>query len=247
VTELTQQEWEARRTSFGPAAQHYQAGRPGYPREVLLQCLPDEGNDVLDLAAGTGPISDTLIDLGLSVIAVEPLDEMRALIPPEAWALAGTAEDIPLPDESVDAVFIGQAWHWFDIPRAVAEIHRVLRPGGVLAPMWNLLDAENPVSRALAEAAAADECSANMLGDDAEPPFDPAGLFSAPARLIVPFALPYNRARVAALISSLSVTVNATPEERAQILDAATNAVPDGDCFLPWICEAWRAEKITHQ
>jgi SAM-dependent methyltransferase len=243
VTEVTQKEWEQRRTSFGSAAEQYKPGRPTYPREMLLQCLPDEGNDVLDLAAGTGPISATLVDLGLSVVAVEPLDEMRALIPAEVRALAGTAEDIPLPDGSVDAVLVGQAWHWFDIPRAVAEIHRVLRPGGVIAPMWNLLDAENPVSRALAEVAAPDECSANMLGDD-QPPFDPAGLFTAPKRLIVQFALPYHRARVDSLISSLSVTINASAEEREQILEAARNVVPEGNFFLPWICEAWRAEKI---
>jgi SAM-dependent methyltransferase len=240
----TDADWEQRRTSFGSAAEHYKAGRPGYPREMLLQCLPDDGHDVLDLAAGTGPISATLIDLGLSVVAVEPLDEMRALIPPAARALAGTAEDIPLPDESVDAVLVGQAWHWFDIPRAVVEIHRVLRPGGVLAPMWNLLDADDPVSRALAEVAAPDECSASMLGSDAQPPFDAAGLFTAPERLIVPFALPYNRERVAALIASVSVTISATVDERNRILDAARNAVPDGDFFLPWLCEAWRARKL---
>ncbi|HVT21570.1 MAG TPA: methyltransferase domain-containing protein [Mycobacteriales bacterium] len=240
----TEVSWEDRRTSFGSAAAQYKAGRPGYPREVLLQCLPEWANQVLDLAAGTGPLTANLLDIGLSVIAVEPLDEMRALIPPEAQALAGTAEEIPLPDESVDAVFIGQAWHWFDVPRAVADIHRVLRPGGVVAPMWNLLDAADPVSLRLAEVASQDECSANMLGEDAEPPFDPAGLFSPPERLIVPFALPYNRERVAALISSVSVTINAPADERAAIIDAATSVVPERDFFLSWICEAWRAEKI---
>jgi SAM-dependent methyltransferase len=236
--------WEERRTSFGSAAEQYRAGRPGYPREVLLQCLPEWAGEVLDLAAGTGPLTANLLDIGLSVIAVEPLDEMRALIPAEARALAGTAEQIPLPDESVDAVFVGQAWHWFDVPRAVAEIHRVLRPGGVMAPMWNLLDADDPVSRRLAEVAANDECSANMLGDDAQPPFDPAGLFAAPQRLVVSYALPYNRNRVAALISSVSVTINASPSDRERILQDAVSAVPDGDFFLSWICEAWPAVRL---
>ena len=244
-------DWEQRRTSFGTAAEQYQAGRPGYPREALLQCLPESANEVLDLAAGTGPLTANLLDIGLSVIAVEPLDEMRALIPAPARAIAGTAEQIPLPDESVDAVFIGQAWHWFDIPRAVAEIHRVLRPGGVIAPMWNLLDADDPVSLRLSEVAAPDECSANMQSDE-QPPFDPAGLFTAPERLIVPYALPYNRNRVHALISSVSVTIKAPAEERERILDAATNAVPEGNFFLSWICEAWFSvklgpEKITPQ
>jgi SAM-dependent methyltransferase len=239
--------WEERRTSFGTAAELYEAGRPHYPREVLLQCLPEGASEVLDLAAGTGPLTAGLLDLGLSVVAVEPLDEMRARIPSGAEALAGTAEQIPLPDESVDAVFVGQAWHWFDVPRAVAEIHRVLRPGGVLAPMWNLLDASDPLSLALAEAAAVDECSAQMLADDAPPPFDPAGLFSPPQRLIVPFALPYNRDRVAAMIASTSVAILASPDERERLLDAARDIVPDGNFFLSWLCEGWRAEKITAQ
>lgn len=252
MTETTAPEWEQRRTSFGSAAAQYKAGRPGYPREVLLQCLPEGADEVLDLAAGTGPLTANLLDIGLSVVAVEPLDDMRALIPSDARALQGTAEQIPLPDESVDAVFIGQAWHWFDVPRAVGEIHRVLRPGGVLAPMWNLLDANDPLSKLLSELAAPDECSASMLGADAPPPFDPAGLFSAPERLIVEYALPYNRARVAAMISSISVTIAMPEPERGRLLETVTNAMPEGDFFLSWICEAWfsvklRAEKITPQ
>ncbi|HVS67643.1 MAG TPA: methyltransferase domain-containing protein [Mycobacteriales bacterium] len=243
----TSAEWEQRRTSFDSAAEQYKAGRPGYPREVLLQCLPDAASEVLDLAAGTGPLTANLLDIGLSVVAVEPLDDMRALIPPEARALSGTAEAIPLPDESVDAVFIGQAWHWFDVPRAVAEIHRVLRPGGVLAPMWNLLDANDPLSLRLSELAAPDECSGSMLGDDAAPPFDPAGLFTTPERLVVEYALPYNRSRVTAMIASISVTIALPEPERERLLETVTSSVPDGDFFLSWICEAWRAEKITPQ
>jgi len=245
VTEVTQQEWEQRRTSFGSAAEQYKAGRPGYPREVLLQCLPDGPSEVLDLAAGTGPLTANLLDIGLSVVAVEPLDDMRALIPAEARAIAGTAEEIPLPDESVDAVFIGQAWHWFDVPKAVAEIHRVLRPGGVIAPLWNLLDANDPLSLRLTELAAPDECSAAMPADNAPPPFDPAGRFTAPERLIAQYALPYNRARISALIASISVTIALPPAERERLLEAVTSAMPEGDFFLSWICEAWRAEKIT--
>jgi SAM-dependent methyltransferase len=236
--------WEQRRTSFGSAAELYRAGRPGYPREVLLQCLPDDAAEVLDLAAGTGPLTANLLDIGLSVVAVEPLDDMRALIPRDARALAGTAEEIPLPDESVDAVFVGQAWHWFDVPHAVAEIHRVLRPGGVMAPMWNLLDADDPVSSALADVAAPDECSAKMPGDDALPPYDPAGLFASPQRLIVPYALPYSRDRVVAMIASTSLAILATPDDREQLLEAARNSMPEGNFFLSFICEAWPAVKV---
>jgi len=98
------------------------------------------GATVLDLAAGTGKLTRLLVERFERVIAVEPLDGMRAVLEelvPEAEALAGEAEALPLPDASVDAVFVGEAFHWFGGPAAVAEIVRVLRPGGTLVLMWN--------------------------------------------------------------------------------------------------------------
>ncbi len=91
----------------------------------------------MDLAAGTGRLTRALLAAGASVTAVEPVDEMRALIQGTA-SVKGTAEDIPLEDASADAVFVGQAFHWFDVARALPEIARVLRPGGGLAAMWNI-------------------------------------------------------------------------------------------------------------
>ncbi|HVY11517.1 MAG TPA: class I SAM-dependent methyltransferase [Mycobacteriales bacterium] len=242
MTASGQDVWEARRRSFGVAAANYAAGRPGYPREVLEHCLPDGARDVLDLAAGTGPLTAGLLELGLSVVAVEPDDEMRALIPPGAHPVAGTAEQIPLPDASVDAVFIGQAWHWFDVPRAVAEIHRVLRPGGVLAPMWNLFDADDPLTGVLGEVGP-DELSTNMPAA-APPPFDAKDLFASPERIVTRYSLRYTRERVVALVSSMSVTILATPDERAHILDRVRAAMPDGEFDLSWVCEAWKAVRL---
>ena len=89
------------------------------------------GRDVLDLAAGTGKLTRLLVPTGAHVVAVEPVPAMRALLT-DVDALDGTAEAIPLPDASVDAVTVGQAFHWFDPPTALAEIDRVLRPGGRL-------------------------------------------------------------------------------------------------------------------
>jgi SAM-dependent methyltransferase len=103
---------------------------------------------VLDLGAGTGKLTATLLDLGIDVTAVEPdpamLAQLRRLLAPavlpETRALSGSAESIPLPDQSVDAVLVGQALHWFDMALAGPEIARVLVPGGVLAGLWNLDD-----------------------------------------------------------------------------------------------------------
>jgi SAM-dependent methyltransferase len=96
---------------------------------------------VLDLGAGTGKLTKVLATRYARVIAVEPLDELRALLAvrvPEAQVFAGAAEAIPLDEASVDAVFAGQAFHWFANDTAVGEIARVLRPGGVLALLWNV-------------------------------------------------------------------------------------------------------------
>jgi len=99
---------------------------------------------VLDLGAGTGKLTGGLLALGLlDVLAVEPDAEMLGELTrrfPEVDARPGSAEDIPLPDDSVDAVLAGQAMHWFDLDRALPEIARVLAPGGVLAGLWNVDD-----------------------------------------------------------------------------------------------------------
>ncbi len=136
-----------RASSFGPAAEAYELGRPGWPGEAIAIAARRLGlsrsSDVLDLAAGTGKLTRELIGRFASVVAVEPLDGMRAVLErvvPGARALAGTAEAIPLTDASVDGVFVGEAFHWFDPEPAVAEIRRVLRPGGGIAVLYNRRD-----------------------------------------------------------------------------------------------------------
>jgi len=134
--------------SFDRAAVEYEQARPGYP-EGVLDLLPLEANaTVLDLGAGTGKLTRVLTSRYARVIAVEPLDGMRAILErvvPAAESLAGTAEAIPLPDASVDAVFAAQAFHWFANDDAIAEIARVLRPAGVLCVIWNESVAPSPL------------------------------------------------------------------------------------------------------
>jgi SAM-dependent methyltransferase len=109
------------------------------------------GARVLDLAAGTGKLTRPLLAAGLSVVAVEPVAEMRAALPAAATPMTGTAEAIPVDSAAVDAVTVGQAFHWFDGDAALAEIHRVLRPDGLLALLWNRRVEGDPVNRAFDE------------------------------------------------------------------------------------------------
>jgi SAM-dependent methyltransferase len=131
--------------SFGNVARAYNEARPEYADGALSRAAEvlELGKDarVVDLAAGTGKLTRRLLESFGEVVAVEPDDRMRAVLEattPGADARAGTAEGIPLPDASADAVFAADSFHWFDGAVAVGEITRVLRPRGGLALLWNL-------------------------------------------------------------------------------------------------------------
>jgi len=131
--------------SFGRSAEAYERGRPGYA-EVAIDAigLPRDAV-VLDLAAGTGKLTRQLVPRFARVIAVEPLEPMRAVLErvvTRAEVLAGSADAIPLPDAAVDAVFVAEAFHWFATDAALGEIARVLRPGGALAILFNRADGD---------------------------------------------------------------------------------------------------------
>jgi SAM-dependent methyltransferase len=146
----------ARSRSFESVAADYERHRPEYPEEALRWAVEQlglvDGARVLDIGAGTGKLSRGLVGLGLEVVAVEPgvpmLAQLRSAVP-EAEAHEGWAESIPLADASVDAAFAGQAYHWFDRERALPELHRVIRPDGGLASLWNWWDERDPLQQEL--------------------------------------------------------------------------------------------------
>jgi SAM-dependent methyltransferase len=125
--------------AFGRTVEHYERGRPHWPDDAVDHAVREleltSDAVVLDLAAGSGRLTQRLLQRFSNVIAVEPDDRMRARLE-GVEALSGHAESIPLSDHSVDAVFVGEAFHWFDVPRALGEIARVLRPRGGLALLW---------------------------------------------------------------------------------------------------------------
>jgi SAM-dependent methyltransferase len=134
----------------------YERARPGYPDEAVAYLASrlglEPGRVVVDLAAGTGKLTRSLVPTGARVIAVEPLEEMRSVLAgllPDVELLAATAESLPLADASVDAVTAAQAFHWFDPEPALKEIARVLRPGGALSLIWNIRDLSDPFQNEL--------------------------------------------------------------------------------------------------
>lgn len=132
---------------FGAGADAYERGRPSYPPKAVtflidvLDLVP--GKVGVDLGAGSGKLTGMLAPSGADLVAIEPVEAMQAKLMervPSIRAARAIAEALPLRDGFVDAVVAAQSFHWFDGPRALAEIHRVLRPGGRLAIVWNVRD-----------------------------------------------------------------------------------------------------------
>ena len=151
MTNATQSVHHTAADGYTTMADKYVRGRPDYPPGVA-DWLRDSlglrtGVTVVDLGAGTGKFTPRLVGTLAKVIAVEPVAQMRGQLSaalPDVEALAGSAQSIPLPDACVDAVVCAQAFHWFATAEALAEIHRVLKPGGRLGLVWNMRDARVP-------------------------------------------------------------------------------------------------------
>jgi len=142
------------RVGFARGAEAYERARPGYPADAVAWLVERTGitprTTIVDLAAGTGKLTRALAATGAHVLAVEPVAAMRRQFPGDIGAdvVDGTAEDIPLCDSSADLVTVAEAFHWFRGDEALREIHRVLRPGGSLALLWNRLDANDELGAA---------------------------------------------------------------------------------------------------
>ena len=205
---------------------------------------------MLDLAAGTGKLTRQLAALGARVVAVEPLDEMRAHLEaavPGARALAGRAEDIPLPDGSVDAVTVAQAFHWFDAPRALGEIHRVLRPAGTLALIWNGRDPSDPL-----QAAVDAEIRPHRRRAGLQQSLDPRAelmrgrLFSRVDERRFPHVQTIERDRYVDRVASTSVVAALPERERRALLERVRGLASQrpGPVELRYVTEVYVADRL---
>jgi SAM-dependent methyltransferase len=231
-----------RALSFGAAADVYAIARPTYPVDAVRYVLPVDAQRVLDLGAGTGKLTSVLLDLGLDVVAVEPDEAMRAHIDPRADVLAGTAEDVPLDDASVDAVVVGQAWHWFSVVAAVASVQRVLRPGGTLGLLWNVIDDTSGWQRDLAELVGMED-RLSLVPPGETRPYEESDGFSPWAHQLFPHTQAADADLVVANMASRSIVIVQEQRSRLELLGRVRAAVPDGSFDLGWVTDAWRAGK----
>ncbi|MBV9794832.1 MAG: class I SAM-dependent methyltransferase [Actinobacteria bacterium] len=248
--------FDAHATSFGGAAATYERGRPPYPPEALDWMLPPGAGRVLDLGAGTGKLTRQLVSRGLDVVAVEPLAGMRAELSrvlPDTPVLDGSAEHIPLPDGSVDAVLAAQAWHWVTPDRAAPEVARVLRPGGTLGLVWNERDDREPWVTALnrivddqGQKKQADELRADNDHDNPQvgPPFGPLELHQ------VPWVHDTTVPELIDMVASRSYVI-LLPAERREALLAKVRQLAETDpdlagrteIPLPYVTWCWRTRR----
>lgn len=143
---------DQRALSFAGVADAYDRARPSYPREAAEWLTGSSAVSVLELGAGTGKLTDQLLAIGHDVLATDPLEEMLAhlrLRHPECRTIVAAAEDLPVAARTVDVVVAAQAFHWFDLDKALPEIARVLKPEGTLALVWNVRDDRIPWVRKL--------------------------------------------------------------------------------------------------
>lgn len=229
------------------AADAYEAGRPEYPAEAVAWMLEGTEGTVLDLGAGTGKLTRGVLALGRDAIAIDPDAAMLARLTselPGVRAEVGTAEEIPLPDASVGAVVLGQAWHWVDVGRASREAARVLTPGGTLGLIWNVRDEREPWVAALTGA---------MHGSVAEELIAAGGPtvaapFGALEELRVEWSRPMTRDAIEAMVRSRSYFIAADAGGRAEIearvgvvLDGVSGLAGGGPVAVPYVTAAFRA------
>jgi SAM-dependent methyltransferase len=225
---------------FARSAEAYEEGRPGYPPAALEPLGLAAGMTVLDLAAGTGKLTRALAASEASVIAVEPVAQMRAALPDSVAAMDGTAEAIPLEDGSVDLVTVAQAFHWFDGPAALAEIHRVLGPGGRLAVMWNRRVEDDPVNRAIEELIEPyRRDTPTHRGDAWRVAFDRTTLFGPLEEHVFPNEQVLDANGLAARICSISFIARLPEPERAGLLARARTLTDDGPVTVPYRTEVY--------
>jgi SAM-dependent methyltransferase len=231
-----------RAASFGSVATAYAENRPDYPDAAVAWLVGDRPANVLELGSGTGKLTRSLVAMGHRVVATDPLTTMLdelVRVAPAARRVAARAENIPVAPGVVDVVASAQAFHWFDPAQALPEIARVLRPGGVLALVWNAGDFRVPwVRRVLG--------LIGMEEEDLADPFEDSDLFTTRERRVVRHWQKFDRNSLLGYVSSTSYAAVMTPDDRAALLAEVAGIYDsygrghDG-MLMPWSAICFRA------
>jgi SAM-dependent methyltransferase len=247
---------QERAMSFGAIAEDYDGLRPQAPQHAVDWLVPPGCGVAVDVGAGTGLFTRTLVEKAAQVIAVEPDARMRKVLAarsPGVRVVDGSGESIPLPDAAADAVFVSSAWHWMDPERAVPEIGRVLRDGGRFGLIWTSRDREVDWVRNL-----------DRLPGEGPPEAESADRFRRRLDVVLPEpAIFHNVARetfrfvrtmaienIVAMVGTYSRVIVASPDDRAQRLSHARAALqarfPGADVIdVPMRAWCWRADRIA--
>ena len=205
--------------TFDTASHLYDRARPGYATAAIDWVLPENASVVLDLAAGTGKLTAGLTGRGLDVVAIDPSPAMLAVLRetmPEIEVRLGTAEQTGLADATVDAIFIGSALHWFERPAADREMHRVLRPGGVVGVVGNVRDVSQTWVIELNELVDA-ALDGGVKPDNYRVPLD-SGLFTEPEVRRFPYSQTLDPDLLAELVASRSYVIAMEPARRDALM-----------------------------
>jgi len=239
--------------SFELVADLYERARPEYPAEAIAWVASKldlgSGSTIVDLGAGTGKLTRALLATGARVVAVEPGDAMRAELEralPEVEALRGAAENIPLPEGTVDCVAVGQAFHWFRHDEALPELRRVLRPRAGLALLWNSRDQDDPLHREISDLISPFVPPGRPRPEHWADALRQSPLFTEPEEAHFPWVQQLDADALAARIGSISFVAAASPEARAD-LDARLREVVDrlgGLVDFPYVTDVYVSRAV---
>ncbi|THJ66149.1 class I SAM-dependent methyltransferase [Arthrobacter echini] len=241
---------ERRRTlarAYLSGAERYDRVRPSYPAGIVDWLIPAGAVHAADVGAGTGILTDLLVERGLQVSAVDPSQDMLGVLArrlPEVPVTVGTAEESCLPESSADLLTLAQTWHWIDQPAAAAEAARVLRPGGRLAVVWNQLDVSHHWVHRLSRIMHAGD----VFSPEYRPDFGPR--FGRTEELLVRWRQQLAVPDVVELARSRSYYRRASDALRTRVeanlwwyLTEYLAFAPDATVSIPYYTHAWRASR----